>query len=770
MMLFLAFSANVRNLLLAADDLVFTRNIFIFRLLAILPLSAGVVLLSGGIVEIAPVVIVAVVLRRCSEWIAELQITERECAEDFGFVWRFISIQISIVGLLFISIPVGNELFTEALLVVWAISPLGQVVPFLRRLFTLTNNFSFDSTSMLPHVGSSMVVGIAIYVMRLMIVSLVGKASAGILFAAYAIGGILVSFYVYAVGPALIRWDMTAGRSRIMHVGLVVVMFVIGALLVVVAAFISDHYYHSLLLASGISVVGGGVMVAAQKRRLSIILANGKDVYVADALANIALICSIPFVYYLLGRESLSYVYLLSSLLSVFAYIVLLADGYGGGRVANIRAIIGEYAGKWIAVAIMLPVFFQFNGSIFSAQDMVYDSGGRLLDVPLPVSVIAACLGFVFLVKPERTVSAINYIFFSFSLMLFSTLMVVMREGEVVGIGKMILQIQFIIPMFALMLGLSLVDATSNRWGEYIIERGCLYVVSIVVPLQLLATLIQGRWPLTPYMYLFSIYQHLQYVSVIMVGVFWWASITCFERHIERGISMLLAPFIGIYAAAALSVQTAVMVLVGAAALLLMRGFKWRATVISFLVLLGLVLGIVGDYRSSNMDVEMDSSYIEYMSWEDRLLASKNGLEAGGVVAGVDVLLESRLYVWDYYWEGIAEDYETFLFGHVDRPDRYHIPSAQNYILDLMYNYGLLSVIPFIVFIGVTVKKIVTVLRSRSMSVDLLALSGLVSLFVVGVNFLTVGLRQPYAGICMFFLWGLLLARLDVSCLRTEKY
>ncbi len=57
---------------------------------------------------------------------------------------------------------------------------------------------------MLPHFGSTAITGITVFVFRMVILLLVGKAYAGNLFTAFAIGGILGSVFAQALGPTLV--------------------------------------------------------------------------------------------------------------------------------------------------------------------------------------------------------------------------------------------------------------------------------------------------------------------------------------------------------------------------------------------------------------------------------------------------------------------------------------------------------------------------------------------------------------------------------------
>jgi MFS family permease len=413
-------------------------------------------------------------------------------------------------------------------------------------------------------------------------------------------------------------------------------------------------------------------------------------------------------------------------------------------------------------MALLFPLFFQMTGEIFLAQDMVFDSGGKLWQLPLPISVIACVIGLILLLRSERSVFAVNYIFFSFALMVFSTLVLGAQDGGSISLGKMILLVQFVLPMFALVLGVSWMDDQLAGRSGFSIERIFLYVVLVIVLAQLIATFAQGRSPLTPYLYLFSIYQHLQYVSLIMVGVYWWTSIACFESRNERRVVMVLAPLIGLYSAESISFQVVGIAVVGALALPILRGFKWRPVLVSMLVIGGLVVGFVSDHELSGMEASAQSDYPKPMRWNHKFNNEKEPLPQAEVVDGAPIAIESRVYVWRYYWEGITESFSFFLFGHADRPERSLMSSAYNYLFDLVYNYGFLSAIPFIYLITVTMRRMGAVWKKGHIQPDLLALAGLVLLLVLGGNTLTVGLRQPYAGIFTFFIWGLLLGRLGL--------
>ena len=125
--------------------------------------------------------------------------------------------------------------------------------------------------------------------------------------------------------------------------------------------------------------------------------------------------------------------------------------------------------------------------------------------------------------------------------------------------------------------------------------------------------------------------------------------------------------------------------------------------------------------------------------------------------------VKARLAYWRQYWSGITETPRTLLLGHAERPDRETSPSAHNYYLDLVYNFGFIALFPLLFLLYHSAKLAWRVIRSGTITTDLFWLLGAVAFFALIDNSLKVGFRQPYPGILMFFLWGVLLTRLSAA-------
>ena len=112
----------------------------------------------------------------------------------------------------------------------------------------------------IPHLGSSTIIGITTYILRVLVVLLVGKTLAGQLFTAFAIGGLASAIYTYALGPTLLLKEKGGIKSKLIFFS------AIFALIGLILVFFSEQgglSLHSAVFSQmiGISIVGGGIML-----------------------------------------------------------------------------------------------------------------------------------------------------------------------------------------------------------------------------------------------------------------------------------------------------------------------------------------------------------------------------------------------------------------------------------------------------------------------------------------------------------------------------
>lgn len=577
--LFYGFSGNARSLILAASGEIGAASILRLRLLMLLPLGILAFMLCIGVVDGVWLFVLLLVVRRAVEWLAEIFLSEQELHHQGRAALRFLLAQGCLSLALLLALLDGGVLALP-MTFFWSLSPLIGCIRLglLGRALRHPMPLLLSIRQLLPHFGSTAVIGVSVYVFRLFILLVAGKQVAGDLFSAFALGGILGAVFSQALGPTMVRHEQrSAGSERLVRLFnlMLVALLLVGLGLVALVWSLPQvldwtHKGQMFWLAVGCSLVGGVVMVLAQRIRLRIIQDDvGGDVFGSDILANILLVACIPFVFYGLGVNALALLYLLGALL---AWVFYASERHGllpqrdSGWFSQRRLLL------LIAVAIFLPLFFQLQGGIFRNPSSSFSSGGVLALLPIPLSVLACYLGMVLLGSYSQARLALLSLFFVFIGMLLTSLLLGLgTTGE--GRLKLILLIQYILPMFALVLG----QQFGGREEALMqVARAALLVLLAIVPLQLLATLLARGFLLAPSVFLFSIYQHLQYVSLLFVAAYVLALFGLWGRTGFNSCLLGLTFVMGGYVVLSWSLLSGLLFILGILLFLLQQSFKAR--------------------------------------------------------------------------------------------------------------------------------------------------------------------------------------------------
>lgn len=746
--LFFAFSGNARNFILNPESTVSVGDILSTRTLLVVPLGAISFLLSAHFAGVDALLAFILVIRRGAEWIAEVHVSEMEMRQDTQPASRFFACQVTLTGAVVLW-ALGGLPGVELAIFVWATSPLWIRCGHIRWEKHIPKMTVNVWSRLLPHFGSSAVIGVTVYVFRLLILLLVGKTVAGDLYTAFAIGGLLASVFAQAIGPTVMLHQARAGEpitpswlrvatSLSLVFGAVLSLGALGESQLLGWTGKSSLFW----LATGLSLIGGAVMITAWQYRLRILQQNAEgDVFGPDVLANILIVALIPYLFYLFGTKALAPLYLISSGLALAFY-------FSAAKAADLWAGKAQSWGRpvrsIIALLIFFPLFFELTGTVFRDPAYLFDTGGRLMHLPIPVSVIG-CAGIVVLARYIRAHASLATIFFTFTLMLISSVTLTQLES-VQQEAKLILAIQLILPMFALVLGQMYEE---EKESDLLCAKVFLWVLALIVPMQLVATWIRGHPLLSPYLYAFSVYQHLQYVPVIFVAGYLLALYSLWPNRPYRIVLVALAAPMGIYMAASLSVLAAVALSAG-------------------------VLGFAARERAAgtqNSWTWVLFAIIVLSMLAYRPVVNSGGLFTGNVMSGplsdaeiiVPLNVLERLHYWSFYAEQVFRNLQSATLGHVAPPDRNTYPSAHNYYLDFAYNFGLIALLPILFLIAVTLAAIYRRRRIILAQPGLLGLTAIVLFLILVDNSLKVGMRQPYPGIFTFFLWGVLLSRLKLG-------
>ncbi|WP_150638292.1 hypothetical protein [Pseudomonas fluorescens] len=745
--LFYAFSGNTRSLILGGGEQVKTSYHLRLRCFMLIPLYLFAVILSVGLVASSIGVILLLIGRRACEWLAEVFLSEQE-REHLPIPAFLFFLTQGVLSLLVLVTLVLDSFASYAALALWAISPLFWCMR--RDIFADALKRPSKGTEylrvLLPNFGSTAVIGASVYIIRVFIILLVGREIAGDFFSAFALGGILGSVFALALGPTLVRHE--GDSSRVVHMVrilncMLAVSFGLGILLAGLSIFNPDVLLWTgksslFWLAVGSSLIGGVVMVRAQRVRLRLLQgAQGKDTFGADILTNILLVGCAPFLYYILGVEALSGVYLLGAILSLVFY-----SSEAGVLFARFSQERWVY--YLLACFIFSPLFIQLSAGIYQGEGVVHAGEVKFAMLPIPISVLVCYVGIVMLGGFSKARMSLVFIFFTFVGMFLTSLLLATDYG-LDERSKLTLLLQYMLPMFALVLGQ---QYASGKDADLMLAKSIFWVLIVIVPLQVASTVIEDTRYLSSSLYLFSVYQGASYVPVVFVGGFLLVLFSFWRVNKYREGLVALSFFMGIYATFSASLIALAFFIAGVF-LFLARSFILRIDIARALRICGLAYVAV---------------FLAFQFWlgggllRTKSVALPHNWSESFMLTPFREALELRASHWGVYYTGFVENISAFLLGHTHVLDRKMFPSAYNYYLDFLYNFGFIAALPLLVIIAFAIYKVADRFAVIFASDKLCGLT-VVTLFMLLVdNSLQVGMRQPYSGIVVFFLLGILLS------------
>lgn len=516
---FYAFSANTRSLILGQSGSVSLADILRMRLVLVVPLAVAALLLALAGPAVAQWLAVCIVVRRCAEWFNDLQLCKAEVEHDARFARTFLVGQAALLALAAVGLAFGWP-YAPVALGAWAVLPLVSALPLWRELRGAARKpLRGMLSTLLPHAGATAISGLALYAFRIVVVLLIARELAGELFTAVAIGSFLGTLFANVLGPSieLHRQRTGSGIPRPMKVAMWLVL-VVGVAITATALLMPEGVrvagkQQFFWLACGLSLIGGVVMVAAQRVRLRVLRGDeGRDLFGPEILVHVGLLVSALLATRLGGPLGATSLYLVNAAL---AYVFYKSSEVALRRTASGAHPVFERLRLAIVFLIALPLFFQLIGGIYNAAKPVADSGGALITLPLPVSLLACFGGIVLLADYRRATRSFAFLFLLFAAMLLSTV-VTTPTGEPFDRAKLLLFLQVLIPAFGLALGEMVEPEPAQR--ALVIERALFWACAIVMPAQLFSTWLQGEATLAHGIGVFAIYQHREYVPVVLAS------------------------------------------------------------------------------------------------------------------------------------------------------------------------------------------------------------------------------------------------------------
>ncbi len=392
-----------------------------------------------------------------------------------------------------------------------------------------------------------------------------------------------------------------------------------------------------------------------------------------------------------------------------------------------------------IGLGLLVPLFFRLDGSVYADVKILAESLGVISQLPLPISIVACFAALLLLVRGVLTARA-GLLLIAGTLACGILSIFLGGDGVAGPQRKLMMLAQVSMPMAGLVLGELVRD------GEKIIAKVFLLVLCVIVPLQLLLTLAQEKDMLTHYFHIFSIYSHIQFVTLIFVCAFVYAATSLWDEY--KALVCVLAVLMFFYVSRSYSFLTiaayAIAVLVFAAGKLRLVHFSKMSVIgVAFLVVAVVLVGAAVKLKSQGQSQLFLGKFTDIVN--------------GKIPPNV----QERFDDWKRFGNGIVESGKTVMVGHPEPMPREIRSSPHNWYVEQIYTFGVIMLIPILALMVYTARLCFT--YRKAIPAQTWWLAGIVFYLVVVDSNFKVTLRQPYPGIFAYFMWGMLLTRLRVA-------
>lgn len=322
-MIFFPFNGNARNYILNSADQNFNENIFNFRLLSYFPLFIISLLTGLLLIDIEPQTIFFLLLLVSTSWFLDLSITICEKQKNYLPV-IFLCISLLIALLLVSLCEISNtniNLFCIGLLIIY----IPMIIYFLIKYYkpiNISNLRTIFKDKILTQIGGTAVIGISSFALKNIILLLLLKPIAGIIFMGFTLGGAVASIYAYSLGPTFIfNFDIRKINNKRVMLFLLLLLLSFGIIIFFLSLkSISDykHLFISCLIASSI---GATLLVFSQSLKLFVTYRDlTLNIFKFEFIINSITIILVSILILFFNGYGAIFAYPLTSITSLYIY------------------------------------------------------------------------------------------------------------------------------------------------------------------------------------------------------------------------------------------------------------------------------------------------------------------------------------------------------------------------------------------------------------------------------------------------------------------
>tara|TARA_B100000963_G_scaffold187057_1_gene162721 strand:+ start:7770 stop:9029 length:1260 start_codon:yes stop_codon:yes gene_type:complete len=392
-------------------------------------------------------------------------------------------------------------------------------------------------------------------------------------------------------------------------------------------------------------------------------------------------------------------------------------------------------------IILLIPIFFLLNGKIYYEPDINLNLQSYLYNVPIPasyfISTILICYFFYkknFKIFDNKIIKILIYSIIS--------LIILLIFNKSLDYYRAVNLIQFLLPWMGLIIALNLKIYENTYNVVY-------YFLLCILSLQLFLTFFLGKKIIISNILFFTVYQNIQYVSTIFTLLTILVSMNLYR---EKKIEIIFLNLISlIYSTLVYSLSSLIIFALFFLGYLIKVFFKKNKS--KKKIFKTLTLAIIFFFLFSNYFTNLikNDDETKFMTNENNVNYYENMLKFKDILnfkspANINL----RIEIYKKYYEEILDNKKILLIGDKEGYLDKIFKSSHNLILDIIYKFGLILVIPYLYLFFLIFFRLISLNKKSNDFYSLL----FVLVVIVIENFFKVSLKQPYPGIISFYLIG----------------
>ena len=728
------FSGNSRTLVLANKNFINADEVIFLRLLFLFPITIFsfifVYAYDFSDISFASSIIFLVL----SQWVYEIYLSKQEINSKKIIYCHFLFTFVAFL-LVLVSLYLQSIFFLKIIIFIYSIIIFYFSISYFFRSKRSISKIFIDIKSLFrilifSSYGSSLSIAVSNFFFRYLLIKLVSEDLSSALIICFMAGSFPVSLFTQIIGASLLRFKINFRIVfKIFLIIFVCILFLVifltkDLLFDINSRVLELHEIYRLTIS--FSLIGIYPMMLGLFRRQFYLSHSSKreTFFYLDVIYSLAIILVIPFLYITNNVNYFSFSFLITGFLSFFIF--------NFSKLLNKKTII-----NFFIFLIPVPIFFSFFDGLKKFSFVILDRSKFSDDfidffiLPLPISCFVVPLLLISLLSDKKNnTNTIYFVSFSFFIALFS-----LSLFNRFNFSNFLNLAQFYLPIIAIVCG-EIVGSSKKYYLKFL--RFFMIVALTVIISQILSTIIYKTDSLNPDIFFLYVYQTEQYSSLALIFIFF----IYIQKNLfnKTDINSYYKSF--------------------SVSLILLVYVYLSHNLLLYLYLLLYIIFLIAFTKKYILNYCIFLFFLILTIYFTEVHLTFNLSE----------FLINRSYWYSIYFTEIISSPYNLLFGSNINNELYKNTSGiYNYYLDFIYNFGLVSLIPFVILVFLTIRK--TLLLKRNFILDTQQATKffilILTLFID--SFLKVSLKQPYIGIIIFFIWGMYYSNLNLKIKKLNQ-